>query len=121
MTNRASPDDQWGRDTQVIVDLCVRPGHPEPEFLAESGAVGVRFLPSGYIAPHHVVHDLTERQSEILQVIGACKGYGIEPPAFSEQGRALIVTFRARIGPGPGEGPSRDQVGTRSRLDEHQI
>lgn len=61
--------EEWGRGTQMIVDLCVRAGHPEPEFLEESGAVGVRFLPSGYLAPHRVVHDLTERQREILQVI----------------------------------------------------
>jgi len=61
--------EEWGRGTQMIVDLCVRAGHPEPEFLEESGAVGVRFLPSGYIAPHRVVHDLTERQREILQLL----------------------------------------------------
>jgi len=61
--------EEWGRGTQMIVDLCVRAGHPEPEFLEESGAFGVRFLPSGYIAPHRVVHDLTERQREILQLL----------------------------------------------------
>ena len=61
--------EEWGRGTQMIVDLCVRAGHPEPQFLEESGAFGVRFLPSGYIAPHRVVHDLTERQREILQLL----------------------------------------------------
>jgi ATP-dependent DNA helicase RecG len=44
-------------------------GHPEPEFVAEGNAFGVRFLPSGYIAPHRVAHDLTERQREILQIV----------------------------------------------------
>lgn len=61
--------EEWGRGTQMIVDLCVRAGHPEPEFLEESGAVGVRFLASGYLAPHRVAHDLTARQREILQVL----------------------------------------------------
>ncbi len=61
--------EEWGRGTQMIVDLCLRAGHPEPEFVAEGNAFGVRFLPSGYIAPHRVVHDLTERQREILQVL----------------------------------------------------
>jgi ATP-dependent DNA helicase RecG len=61
--------EEWGRGTQMIVGLCVRAGHPEPEFLEESGAVGVRFLPSGYLAPHRVVHDLTERQREILHLL----------------------------------------------------
>jgi hypothetical protein len=29
----------------------------------------VRFLPSGYTAPHRVSHDLTERQREILHIL----------------------------------------------------
>jgi len=62
--------EQWGRGTEDIVTLCVRAGHPEPEFGEQAGSVWVRFLPSGYIAPHRVAHDLTERQREILQVIG---------------------------------------------------
>jgi len=53
----------------MIIELCVKAGHPEPEFMEESGAFCVRFLPSGYIAPHRVAHDLTERQREILQVL----------------------------------------------------
>jgi len=39
--------EEWGRGTQMIVDLCVRAGHPKPEFVAEGNAFGVRFLPSG--------------------------------------------------------------------------
>lgn len=61
--------EEWGRGTRMIVDLCVRAGHPEPEFVAERNSFGVRFLPSGYIAPHRVAHDLTERQREILHVL----------------------------------------------------
>jgi ATP-dependent DNA helicase RecG len=61
--------EQWGRGTEDIVALCVRAGHPEPEFGEQAGSVWVRFLPSGYIAPHRVAHDLTERQREILQVL----------------------------------------------------
>ena len=37
--------ERWGRGTQKIVELCLRAGHPEPEFLEVAGAVGVRFLP----------------------------------------------------------------------------
>ena len=61
--------ERWGRGTQKIVELCVKAGHPEPEFGEQAGSVWVRFLPSGYIAPHRVAHDLTERQREILQII----------------------------------------------------
>lgn len=62
--------EQWGRGTENIVALCVRAGHPEPEFEEQAGSVCVRFLPTGYIAPHRIAHDLTERQREILEVIG---------------------------------------------------
>jgi len=61
--------ERWGRGTQKIVELCVKAGHPEPEFGEQAGSVWVRFLPSGYIAPHRVAHDLTGRQREILHVL----------------------------------------------------
>jgi len=61
--------ERWGRGTQKIVELCVAAGHPEPEFGEQAGAVWVRFLPAGYIAPHRVAHDLTERQREILHIL----------------------------------------------------
>jgi len=60
---------RWGRGTEKIIELCVQEGHPEPEFVEQAGAVGVRFLPSGYIAPHRVAHDLATRQREILQAV----------------------------------------------------
>jgi ATP-dependent DNA helicase RecG len=61
--------ERWGRGTQKIVELCVAAGHPEPEFIEQAGIMGVRFLPSGYIAPHKVVLDLSPRQREILQIL----------------------------------------------------
>ena len=45
----------------------------EPEFQEVAGAVGVRFSPSGYVAPLRVAHDLTDRQRRILQVIAGGK------------------------------------------------
>ncbi|MBI4454932.1 MAG: putative DNA binding domain-containing protein [Acidobacteria bacterium] len=61
--------ERWGRGTQKIVELCVKAGHPEPEYVEQSESFGVRFLPSGYIAPHRIAHDLTPRQREILQIL----------------------------------------------------
>jgi ATP-dependent DNA helicase RecG len=61
--------ERWGRGTQKIVELCVKAGHPEPEFGERAGAVWVRFLPGGYIPPHRVAHDLTERQREVLHML----------------------------------------------------
>lgn len=61
--------EQWGRGTEKIVELCTKAGHPEPEFGEQAGSVWVRFLPSGYIAPHRVAHDLSERQRELLNIL----------------------------------------------------
>jgi len=69
--------ERWGRGTQKIVDLCVRAGHPEPEFVEQAGALGVRFLPSGYIAPHRIAHDLSELEREILHILS-----GVSSMAF---------------------------------------
>jgi ATP-dependent DNA helicase RecG len=61
--------EQWGRGTQKIVELCVKAGHPEPEFFEQAGSVVIRFLPSGYVSPTRVAHDLSDRQRQILQVL----------------------------------------------------
>ena len=61
--------EKWGRGTQKIIDLCVAAGHPPPEFDERAGDVVVRFLPSGYVPPHRVVHDLTDRQRRILHAL----------------------------------------------------
>ena len=63
--------ERWGRGTQKIIELCMLAGHPAPQFLEQAGAVGVRFLPSGYIAPLRVAHNLTNRQRLVLQVLSA--------------------------------------------------
>jgi ATP-dependent DNA helicase RecG len=66
--------ENWGRGTQKIVELCVAEGHPEPEFIAHSGTVGVRFIPREYIAPHKVAFNLTQTQREILQILSHSNG-----------------------------------------------
>lgn len=58
--------ERWGRGTQKMVALCVKAGHPEPEFFEQSNSFVVRFLPSDYIAPHRISHDLTDRQRHLL-------------------------------------------------------
>jgi len=52
------------------------------------------------------------------RVIEECERYGMEPPTFEEQAGALLVTFRAAIGPVAAPG---HQVGTKSALSEHQV
>lgn len=89
--------ERWGRGTQMIIELCVKAGHPEPEFMEESGAFCVRFLPSGYIAPHRVAHDLTERQREILQVL-------------SQQPSMPLREIRARMKDPPSDRRMREEL-----------
>jgi len=61
--------EQWGRGIQKIVGLMERAGLPAPEIEVGGGAVTVRFLPGGYVAPTRVQHDLSERQQAILRVL----------------------------------------------------
>jgi ATP-dependent DNA helicase RecG len=77
--------------------LCLRAGHPEPEFLKVAGAIGVRFLPSGYVAPLRVAHDLTDRQRRILQAIAD----GRERP---------FASIRVQIDPAMAEHTLRDDL-----------
>jgi len=61
--------EQRGRGIQKIVGLLERAGLPSPEIEVGSGAVTVWFLPSGYVVPTRVQHDLSERQEAILKVL----------------------------------------------------
>jgi ATP-dependent DNA helicase RecG len=89
--------ERWGMGTQRLVELCVRAGHPEPEFLESGGALCVRFLPSGYIAPHRVAHDLTQRQRRLLQALA-----GREARSFSQ--------LRGEVAPETPERTLRDDL-----------
>jgi ATP-dependent DNA helicase RecG len=86
--------ERWGRGTQKIVELCVQAGHPEPEFVEQAGAVGVRFLPSGYIAPHRIAHDLTTRQRRVLQVLATRMDAGFSGLRSSIAPAVAVRTFR---------------------------
>lgn len=86
--------ERWGRGTQKIVELCLQAGHPEPEFVEQAGAVGVRFIPSGYIAPHRIAHDLTTRQRRVLQVLASRIDAGFSELRASIAPTAAVRTFR---------------------------
>ncbi len=96
--------EQWGRGTQKIVELCVKAGHPEPEFGEQAGAVWVRFLPSGYIASHRVAHDLTERQRELLQIL-------------ADEGPMPLRTIRDRLSAPPSNRMIQGDLAHLRRLD----
>lgn len=96
--------ERWGRGTQKIVELCVKAGHPEPEFGEQAGSVWVRFLPSGYIAPQRVAHDLTDRQRELLQIL-------------AQQGPAPLRDIRKRLSAPPSDRMIQEDLAHLRRLD----
>jgi ATP-dependent DNA helicase RecG len=55
---------------QKIVAICRSGGYPEPELFEQAGAVYVRFPAGTYVPPTRVSHDLTERQRNILNLLG---------------------------------------------------
>ncbi len=92
--------ERWGRGTQKIIDLCVTAGHPPPQFEERAGDVVVRFIPSGYVPPHRVSHDLTERQRRILHYLGdgqkrrlgqIMAGLGLDLPASTLRDDLILL------------------------------
>ena len=61
--------EQWGRGTIRMVELTTEAGLPRPEIEDNGNSVIVRFLPSRYVPPLRVGHDLTERQRGILALL----------------------------------------------------
>jgi ATP-dependent DNA helicase RecG len=61
--------DRWGTGTLKIVRLVEEAGLARPEFEERAGSLVVRFLPSGYVPPSRIDHDLSPLQQELLAVI----------------------------------------------------
>lgn len=55
------------------------------------------------------------------RVIEACRAHGIAPPEFADEAGVVTVTFKVDVVPDAVQGPSRDQVGTKSGLSEVQV
>jgi ATP-dependent DNA helicase RecG len=96
--------ERWGRGTQKIVELCVRAGHPEPEFEERAGEFVVRFIPSGYIPPHRVSHDLSDRQRRILHQL-------------RDGARLRAGEIRLRLSPSPSATVLRDELNPLRNLE----
>ncbi len=67
----------WGRGVKMIVDLCAKAGHPEPEFVARAGGVCVILKSKQMIGPPTIVTEagipaaleLTLVEQEIFQIL----------------------------------------------------
>lgn len=66
--------EQWGRGTLKIVELLEQAGLPRPAIEDAGGCVTVRFLPTRYVPPQRVAHDLTDRQRAVLAMLEASMG-----------------------------------------------
>jgi ATP-dependent DNA helicase RecG len=66
--------------------------------------VGVRFIPSGYIAPHRVSHDLTTRQRKVLL-------------ALADQESMPFSALRSQVSPDTPERTLRDDLLHLKRLN----
>lgn len=66
--------ESWGRGTLKIVRLAEEAGLPRPEIEDAGGCVTVRFLPTRYVPPQRIAHDLTERQRAVLALLDASRG-----------------------------------------------
>jgi ATP-dependent DNA helicase RecG len=86
--------EKWGRGTQKIIDLCVEAGHPAPQFEERAGDVVVRFIPSGYVPPHRVGHNLTDRQRRILHALRDGRKYAIRDIQSSLTPQPAAQTLR---------------------------
>lgn len=66
--------ESWGRGTLKIVRLAEDAGLPRPQIEDAGGCVTVRFLPTRYVPPQRIAHDLTERQRGVLALLDASRG-----------------------------------------------
>jgi ATP-dependent DNA helicase RecG len=65
--------EQWGRGTLKIVELMRQAGLHPPTIEDARGCVTVRFVPTRYVPPQRVAHDLTARQRELLVMLEASR------------------------------------------------
>lgn len=61
--------ESWGRGTLKIVELTEQAGLPKPEIEDVGGCVTVRLMPSRYLPPQRVAHNLTDDQQRILALL----------------------------------------------------
>lgn len=61
--------EQWGRGTLKMTELTTQAGLEPPEWEETAGEVVVRFLPTRYVPPTRVAHDLSLLQRELLAIL----------------------------------------------------
>jgi len=90
--------EQWGAGTLKIVSLTQAAGLVSPEFEERAGSLVVRFLPTGYVAPTRVAHDLSSLQRDLLE-------------ALAVLGTAPISQIRAALPTAAAERTVRENLG----------
>jgi ATP-dependent DNA helicase RecG len=69
--------ESWGRGVQMIIDECMKAGHPEPSYTIESGGVKLT-LPSKQVIGSNTVIEITQRKLTKQQqmMLDILKQYG---------------------------------------------
>jgi ATP-dependent DNA helicase RecG len=67
----------WGRGTLKMAELTEQAGLPRPEFEETASVLVVRFRPSSYLPPQRIGHNLTQRQQDVLRLLGAGRSLGL--------------------------------------------
>lgn len=69
MFHRRGIIEQWGMGTLKIVRLAESAGLTRPEFEEQAGSLVVRFLPTSFVTPSYVDHDLSGLQRDLLAAL----------------------------------------------------
>jgi len=77
--------ERWGRGTQKIVSLCVKAGHPEPEFFEQTTLFVARFLSNAHIGANRIYDNLKVRHQIILRSLAAASPQGLSFKEIKER------------------------------------
>ncbi len=87
----------WGRGTLKIAELTHQAGLVAPEFDTVAGEFFVRFLPTGYVPPTRVGHDLSPLQRDILSVLAQVESAALRQILSMLQVDAAARTVRENL------------------------
>lgn len=104
----------WGRGTLKMAELTHQAGLVPPKFDTVAGEFFVRFLPTGYVPPTRVGHDLSPLQRQLLEILalsgpvslGAIRDALPSPPADRtlQENLALLRNLKLVVSSGRGRG-----------------
>lgn len=86
--------EKWGRGTLKLAELTEKAGLPRPDIDLIPGAVVVRFLPSRYVPPQKVKHDVSEAQQTLLELLSEASTQGMAVGALAKKVESTGLHYR---------------------------